>query len=586
MALKADYEPRYSNSWALLIGINKYDHAPPLGYARNDADKVAETLRNKLAFPSENIELLQDADATRSNILAKFLEFASAKVQPNDRIVVFFAGHGFTKEGHRGEIGYLVPSDGNTEDLSTLLRWDDLTRNAEVVTAKHILFIMDACYGGLAVQRSLAPGSMRFAKDMIKRFSRQVLTAGKADEVVADSGGPREGHSVFTGHLLDAMEGAAATVDRVLTANGVMAYVYDRVAKDYQSNQTPHYGFLDGDGDMILDDTPLENLDDDQQTDHDILVEIPASLEFRTENPQTKTLSDSFKEYVSDPRLRIRLHDSLASEVRKVMAKINEVVSAGQGTTVKVDVIPNTLREFEEIVSDLADALIILCRWGTSEHRSNIQQALSHLSSTNLVSGGSGLPQRMLWYPMMYLTYVSGIGALCAGNYQILAEVLLAPVAKRHSGEATEPIVVSITKGFGEFGHNDIFKSVSGHERHHVPRSEYLFKVIQPCVEDMLFLGSDYERLFDRFEILFSLVYADRNFSFNDERAWGPAGRFWWKYSSRDSEQNPFDQVVEEANIQKHNWPPIRAGLFDGSMERFSMIAQKHRNILDTVSWY
>ena len=44
---------------------------------------------------------------------------------------------------------------------------------------------------------------MRFLQDMLLRPSRQVITAGKADERVADGGGPIPDHSVFTGHFLD-----------------------------------------------------------------------------------------------------------------------------------------------------------------------------------------------------------------------------------------------------------------------------------------------------------------------------------------------------------------------------------------------
>jgi uncharacterized caspase-like protein len=129
---------------------------------------------------------------------------------------------------------------------------------------------MDACYGGLALMRFTPPGSMRFMKDMLQRYSRQVLTAGKGNEVVADSGGPRPGHSIFTGHLLDALDGKAATKDGILTASGVMAYVYDRVAKDYQSKQTPHYGFVDGDGDFVFDISALDRLSPDSRMDEDI----------------------------------------------------------------------------------------------------------------------------------------------------------------------------------------------------------------------------------------------------------------------------------------------------------------------------
>jgi uncharacterized caspase-like protein len=125
-------------------------------------------------------------------------------VGPDDRLIIFFAGHGHTASGRRGETGFLVPVDGDVTNLASLVRWEELTRCADLIPAKHVLFLMDACYGGLALTRkTLPPGSMRLLKDMLQRFSRQVLTAGKADETVSDGGGVRVGHSIFTSHLLD-----------------------------------------------------------------------------------------------------------------------------------------------------------------------------------------------------------------------------------------------------------------------------------------------------------------------------------------------------------------------------------------------
>jgi hypothetical protein len=245
------YIPEYKQSWALVIGINNYKFAPPLEYACNDAKAVAEILIDRFSFQEENIILLTNESASREIIINSFLKFAHNSSE-DDRIIVFFAGHGYTFTGKRGEIGYLVPADGTSENLATLIRWDDLTKNADVIPAKHLLFIMDACYGGIAITRTISPGSMRFLKDMLQRYSRQVLTAGKADEVVADSGGPIPGHSVFTGHFLEALSGKAATSDGIISANSVMAYVYDRVGKDLNSRQTPHYGHIDGDGDFIF----------------------------------------------------------------------------------------------------------------------------------------------------------------------------------------------------------------------------------------------------------------------------------------------------------------------------------------------
>jgi hypothetical protein len=242
----------YENSFGLIIGINEYRYAPPLSYACNDADVVASILTSELGFPASQVTLLKNGAATREAIVEAYLNFSSLAANLDDRLFVFFAGHGMTVEGMRGPIGYLVPVDGDTDKFHTLIRWDDLTRNAELIPAKHILFIIDACYSGLALPRAITPGTQRFLSDMLQRPARQVLTAGKKDETVADGGGATGKNSIFTGYLIEGLQGAAANPDGVLTANALMHYVYEKVGKDSRSQQTPHYGHIEGDGDFVL----------------------------------------------------------------------------------------------------------------------------------------------------------------------------------------------------------------------------------------------------------------------------------------------------------------------------------------------
>ena len=245
------YQPKYRESWALVIGINGYKNATPLNFACNDADAVATTLVNTLEFQKSNVVVLKDDQATKKAIQDVFLDF-KPRTQADDRLFFFFAGHGETIPGHRGPVGYLVPVEGEFGQPSTLVRWDELTRNAEVIPAKHILFVMDACYSGLAIQRGAQPGEQRFVSDMLQRFSRQVITAGKADETVADAGGPSGNNSLFTAYLIEGMSGRAANEQGVITANYLMDYVYRKVANDSRSRQTPHFGHLEGDGDFVI----------------------------------------------------------------------------------------------------------------------------------------------------------------------------------------------------------------------------------------------------------------------------------------------------------------------------------------------
>ena len=54
----------YSESWALLIGINNYHNEPHLNYAVADAEKMHRLLTEKLDFPADNVFMLLDEEAT------------------------------------------------------------------------------------------------------------------------------------------------------------------------------------------------------------------------------------------------------------------------------------------------------------------------------------------------------------------------------------------------------------------------------------------------------------------------------------------------------------------------------------------
>lgn len=246
------YQPYYQDSWALVIGINRYRMASPLSFPCNDADAIASVLKEKFDFPEEQVIVLKDESATKEAILDAYIRLIDRANSLDDRVVVFFSGHGTTRRGYSGEVGYLVPVDGDPNNMASLIRWDDFTRNADLIPAKHILFIMDACYSGLALTKAIPPGTERFITDMLQRRARQVITAGKADQTVAEGGSPLGQNSIFTGYLLLALEGEAEDDNGVVTANGLMHYVYQRVSQASNSMQTPHYGHFDGDGDFVF----------------------------------------------------------------------------------------------------------------------------------------------------------------------------------------------------------------------------------------------------------------------------------------------------------------------------------------------
>ncbi|MFZ6657843.1 polysaccharide deacetylase family protein [Undibacterium sp. TJN19] len=234
----------YQNSWAIVIGINDYVKWPKLQYAVQDASAIRETLINRLGFAGDKVLTLTNADATRNNILALFHEkLGHGQLKKDDRVFVFFAGHGATRKLSSGRnLGYIIPVDSDPEQLSVdAIPMTDLQNIAESLNAKHILFVMDACYSGLGLTRG--GGSTAFLRENAKRIGRQMLTAGGADQLVAD-GGPN-GHSVFTWTLLQALSGKAdMNGDGMITATELAAYIAPAVSS--VSQQTPAFGSLPG----------------------------------------------------------------------------------------------------------------------------------------------------------------------------------------------------------------------------------------------------------------------------------------------------------------------------------------------------
>ena len=250
-----DSSTLYRTSWAMLVGINQYQHCGPLTYAVADAHAIADVLRDDYGFPKSQVVCLEDARATKQNILSELERLQDKSLAEfDDRVVIFFAGHGTTQTGVRGEQGFFVPVDGEAEKTQTLILWDDIVSKANHIAAKHVLFIVDTCYSGFFGDRGPLKGSTRFVSDMLQRTARQVITAGKADERVADGGRPNGRNSLFTDYLIRGLRGDAADENGTLTANYLMAYVYKRVSQDGRSAQTPHFCNLYdcGDGDLIF----------------------------------------------------------------------------------------------------------------------------------------------------------------------------------------------------------------------------------------------------------------------------------------------------------------------------------------------
>ncbi len=192
-------KPLYANSYALLIGINDYQHiGKKLAYAVNDVTALREVLVKCYGFPAEHVTVLTDAQATKEGITNALADIANKqRVGKDDCVLIYFSGHGQTvptPEG--GAKGFLIPVDAEVDlnDLSdaapylkTCLSMDSIWDTLELCPAKHVLLIADACYSGLlANSRALDAQSDVSLQVLASRMARQVMTAGDQGQPVLE----------------------------------------------------------------------------------------------------------------------------------------------------------------------------------------------------------------------------------------------------------------------------------------------------------------------------------------------------------------------------------------------------------------
>jgi hypothetical protein len=254
----------YRKTWAIIIGINKYrDPAiETLELAVHDAIGVARTLQEQFEF--DRILTLYDDKATKERIVATLFD-SLKNTHPDDGVFLFFASHGDTIMTGEGEVGYLVPHDGKWKSYADNIPITMIQDAAKLTKAKHVFFVIDACFSGLLfVKRSgMNPPSRDADFDSLRVLAtnraRNALTAGGPNEKVLDGG--LEYHSLFTGRFLEGLREkdnyfhADYDKDSYVTAYEISYYVKEKVPQDAQmrnAQQNPRSGDLTPDDGQFI----------------------------------------------------------------------------------------------------------------------------------------------------------------------------------------------------------------------------------------------------------------------------------------------------------------------------------------------
>lgn len=203
--------------YAIVVGISKYldESIPDLKYADKDAEAMAAFLRSPRAgaVPQQNISVLINEKATRSNILRDLVQIIS-RSSPEDLFIFYFSGHG--KNDILENSGYLLTYDTENEnEAGTALSMDDINSKIGHSKAKMKVAYIDACHAGL-FKSSGTKGTAADNGEIASAYLAGLANASDGNVAFMASTARQQsledvklGHGVFTYFLIKGLNGEA-----------------------------------------------------------------------------------------------------------------------------------------------------------------------------------------------------------------------------------------------------------------------------------------------------------------------------------------------------------------------------------------
>lgn len=307
----------------------------------------------------------------------------------------------------------------------------------------------------------------------------------------------------------------------------------------------------------------------------------------------TSSPLERLQTYLVEDRYRIALYQLVVDQRETLVAQLAEDEFPLKGAS-SIEDIQARMKKYEALVLPTIDFFITGCRWGLPAQVDNWTEFIERVANSNGRRFGeyNRVLVNLRLYPALLLTYATGIVCISSNRFDTLKSIFTSKVIDRNTGEDA-PLALMLNRN--EILDKDIMDRFPGLERKYTPASEYLFELLKSPLAKHLADDRRYEIYFDRFEYFMATVHADlrdkeytRQYGNDGPRFgpkfWGPIGRFGWK---RMMHTKPlFQDLVKEATEQGAKWPPLAAGLFGGSLDRFLEVHNGLMELVSKLGWY
>ena len=224
--------------WLLLVGVNQYqdEQIPPLRYSAVDCQGLAEALINASSgqFSQKEVKVYHDF-ASQLPLLEAVntsLKEITAAAKEIDTVLFYFSGHGIIQPNTQQ--AFLCLADTQKSDLeNTGLALQDLLQSLNHCAAQNQLVWLDACHSGGMTLRGTTVESLPSPTSQLVQVLQQRAAVSKGFYALLSCDTNQQswefselGHGVFTYYLMRGLQGDAADINNVISADTLYRYVY------------------------------------------------------------------------------------------------------------------------------------------------------------------------------------------------------------------------------------------------------------------------------------------------------------------------------------------------------------------------
>ncbi|MFM9942118.1 MAG: caspase domain-containing protein [Hyphomicrobiaceae bacterium] len=232
-------------SFALIVGNSDYIHHDKLPQVAEDARLVKAALEQHHGF---KVQLR--LNLTSDKLEPALREFLFDKGDdPNARLLIWFAGHGFTSQLGGDKVGFIVPVDAPAGNLATnnrelRLKSMDVTpirRWLRQIEARHVLLVFDSCFSGaLLGSRSVTSGGVEPSPPTWWEGKvRHIVASGSVDDRVPEDGAFAR---AFVNAITKPVSGLQISYDRYVTITNLVQHVKTELALLRPQGPSPRDG--------------------------------------------------------------------------------------------------------------------------------------------------------------------------------------------------------------------------------------------------------------------------------------------------------------------------------------------------------